>query len=54
MTFKPWTFFAVAIASWMNLQQQEVIDNLRGENRILRVECLVGNHPARCPRRSTP
>ena len=25
MTIKPWTFFAVAIAGWMNRQQQEAI-----------------------------
>ena len=36
MTFKPWTFFAVALAGWMNRQQQEVIEFLRMENRILR------------------
>ena len=36
MTFKPWTFFMVAIAGWMNRQQAEVIEYLRQENRILR------------------
>ena len=36
MIWKPWTFFAVAIAGWMNRQQQEVIEYLRMENRILR------------------
>ena len=36
MTFKPWTFFMVALAGWMNRQQQEVIEFLREENRILR------------------
>ena len=36
MIWKPWTFFAVAIAGWMNRQQQEVISYLREENRILR------------------
>ncbi len=36
MIFKPWTFFTVAIAGWMNRQQQEVIAYLREENRILR------------------
>jgi len=24
MTFKPWTFLAVALAGWMNRQQQDV------------------------------
>jgi hypothetical protein len=36
MTFKPWTFFMVAIAGWMNRRQQEAIEYLRVENRILR------------------
>jgi len=36
MTWKPLTFFAVALAGWMNRQQQEVIEYLRTENRILR------------------
>ena len=36
MTWKPWTFFLVAVAGWMNRQQQDVIDYLREENRILR------------------
>ena len=36
MTFKPWAFFLVAIAGWMNLQQQQVIEYLRLENYILR------------------
>jgi hypothetical protein len=30
MTFKPWTFFLVAVAGWMNRQQQEVISYLTG------------------------
>jgi hypothetical protein len=36
MIWKPWTFFAVAIAGWMNRQQQEAISYLRVENQILR------------------
>ena len=36
MTWKPWHFFTVAIAGWMNRQQQEAIEYLRTENRILR------------------
>ena len=36
MTFNPFHFFAVAIAGWMNRQQQDVIICLREENRILR------------------
>jgi len=30
MKWKPWTFFAVAVAGWMNRQQQEVISYLTG------------------------
>ena len=36
MTWTPWRFFLVAIAGWMNRQQQEAISYLREENRILR------------------
>ena len=36
MTWKPLTFFAVALAGWMNRQQQDAIEYLRTENRILR------------------
>jgi hypothetical protein len=36
MIWKPWTFFAVAIAGWMNRQQPEVISYLTEENLILR------------------
>jgi hypothetical protein len=36
MIWKPLTFFAVALAGWMNRQQQEVIEYLRTENRVLR------------------
>ncbi len=36
MTWKPWHFFTVAIAGWMNRQQQAVIEYLQEENRILR------------------
>ena len=36
MTFKPWHFIVVAIAGWMNRQQQDAIAYLKVENRILR------------------
>ena len=36
MTFKPWTFFLVAVAGWMNRQQQDAISYLRVENQVLR------------------
>ena len=35
MPWKPWTFFLVAIAGWMNRQQQDAISYLRVENQIL-------------------
>ena len=36
MTWKPWHIFTVAIAGWMNRQQQDAIAYLRTENLILR------------------
>ena len=36
MTLNPWTFTVVAVAGWMNRQQQQVIEYLRTENQILR------------------
>jgi hypothetical protein len=36
MTWTPWRFFVVALAGWMNRQQQEAIAYLRLENQILR------------------
>jgi putative transposase len=36
MTWTPWQFIIIALAGWMNRQQQEVIEFLREENRILR------------------
>ncbi len=36
ITWTPWRFFLVAIAGWMNRQQQEAIAYLKEENRILR------------------
>ena len=36
MTWKPWHLITVAIAGWMNRQQQEAIEYLRTEHRILR------------------
>ena len=36
MNWTPWRFFLVAIAGWMNRQQQEAIAYLKEENRILR------------------
>jgi hypothetical protein len=36
MTWKPFHFVVVAIAGWMNRQQQEVIEYLRTENQVLR------------------
>jgi len=36
MIFTPWRLFLVALAGWMNRQQQQVIQYLREENHILR------------------
>jgi hypothetical protein len=36
MTWKPLHIFAMALAGWMNREQQDVIAYLREENRILR------------------
>ena len=36
MTWKPWQFLTVAIAGWMNRQQQDALSYLKTENRILR------------------
>lgn len=36
MTLNPWTIFVAALAGWMNRQQQQAIEYLREENRILR------------------
>ena len=36
MTFKPFHFFAVVLAGWLNREQQDVIAYLREENRVLR------------------
>ena len=36
MIWTPWHFLIVAISGWMSREQQQVIDYLREENRILR------------------
>jgi hypothetical protein len=36
MTWTPFHFLVVAVSGWMNREQQQVIDYLREENRILR------------------
>jgi putative transposase len=36
MVFKPFHFFALALAGWLNREQQDVIAYLRTENGILR------------------
>ena len=33
---RPWTFFLAAMAGWMNRRQQEAIEYLKEENRVLR------------------
>ena len=37
-----WHFLLVALADWMNRQQQEVIEYLKEENRILREKLEPG------------
>jgi transposase InsO family protein len=36
LVFQPWQLLVVILAGWLNRQQQEIIDYLRTENRILR------------------
>ena len=36
MRFAPWQLLAVIVAGWMSQRQQQVIDYLREENRVLR------------------
>jgi hypothetical protein len=36
MTWKPWHFLIAAISGWMDREQQQVIDYLSEENRIVR------------------
>jgi hypothetical protein len=32
---KPWQLWVVALAGWINQQQQEAIEHIRTENRVL-------------------
>src|SRR5437667_8925095 len=41
----PFSFVVIAIAGWMNLHQQHVIEYLMEENRVLREQ--IGNHRMR-------
>ncbi len=36
MVIKTWQFIVVALAGWLNRQQQEIVEYLREENRVLR------------------
>jgi len=36
MIINPWQFIMVALAGWINRQQQDVVEYLKEENRILR------------------
>ncbi len=36
MITKPWMFLVVTLAGWLQRRQQEVIEYLREENRVLR------------------
>ena len=44
-TLDPFRLLLFAVAGWMNHQQQEVLDYLREENRVLREQ--LGNRPVR-------
>ena len=46
-TFRPWQLLSVIIAGMLNEQQQQIIEHLKEENRILRAQ--IGN---RCLRLS--
>jgi hypothetical protein len=52
MTFTPWKLLIVAIAGWMNRQQQDVIQYLRTENQVLREKLggkrLILNESQKC------
>jgi hypothetical protein len=52
MTWTPWHFLVVAIAGWMNREQQQVIDYLREENRTCPYEFRSG--PDHAPRLGLP
>jgi hypothetical protein len=36
MVFQTWQFILVALAGWLNQQQQDIVAYLREENRVLR------------------
>ena len=39
MSYTPWLFVLVALSGWINRQQQDVINYLKEENRVLREQC---------------
>jgi hypothetical protein len=46
----PFRFLLISIAGWMNQQQQQAIDYLREENRVLREHLdrsvqIIGSNP---------
>ncbi len=41
MNFNPWNVLVIALAGWMNREQNTVIEYLQEENRVLRE--LLGN-----------
>lgn len=36
MIFQTWQFIVVSLAGWLNRQQQDIVEYLREENRVLR------------------
>ena len=43
---QPWQLYLVILAGWMNRQQQEVIEYLMSENRVLKEKFGEGAYPA--------
>jgi hypothetical protein len=37
----PFRFLLIAVAGWMNQEQQQVVEYLREENRVLRAQILT-------------
>ena len=40
-SFDPFRFLLIAVAGWMNQEQQQIVDYLREENRVLRAQILT-------------
>jgi hypothetical protein len=40
-SFDPFRFLLIAVAGWMNQEQQQIVDYLREENRVLGAQTLT-------------